>query len=197
MKKAMYAYYGAHARRVYLSGGTEDRVSRRDGCVLTHIHEVLTTSSCLSQPPPSRASASSPRRPWRRRPSKPRLWRPSRTSRRYARGRRIRASKTDDGRDVARTTRPGRRSIDRSRTRISRVRERRRVDGDDARERARDRADASKRNISYRFDAFVRARSVAGEPASSSSSRWSRVDPRDRSEFSSNWVEWFFVRRAA
>ena len=51
------------------------------------------------------------------------------------------------------------RSIDRG---ISRVRERRRVDGDDARERARDRADASKRNISYRFDA--RARSVAGEP---------------------------------
>ena len=84
------------------------------------------------------------------------------------------------------------RSIDRG---ISRVRERRRVDGDDARERARDRADASKRNISYRF---ARARDRSRANPSSSSSRWSRVDPRDRSEFSSNSrLEWFFVRGAA
>ena len=180
MKKAMYAYYGAHAPGFIYQAGPRTEPGRRDGCVLTHIHEVLTTSSCLSQPPPSRASASSPRRPWRRRPSKPRLWRPSRTSRRCARGRGIRASKTDDGRDVARTTRPGR-SIDRS---IAEYRGFGNDDGSTATTRARERETGrTRRNEIFRI-VSTRSRSVAGEPASSSSSRWSRVDPRDRSEFS-------------
>jgi hypothetical protein len=97
---------------------------------------------------------------------------------------------------VARTTRPGRRSIDRSRTRY-------RGFGNDDGSTATTRANARETGRTRRNEIFrivsTRSRSVAGEPASSSSSssssRWSRVDPRDRSEFSSNSVRAVFCER--